>query len=92
MDDLGSGYDVNLENLGIKGSPSINLLSSIEIISIPYEFLQNIKINSTLSPNQFTGKIVAAKQLNPLLFEVQTDGKPTLLNLGYDFEGGLAGV
>lgn len=88
MDDQGVGYDINLENLGIKGSPSVNLLSSIEFIPIPYEFLQNVQINSSPSTDIFSGTLVSEKQVNPLLFEVKTNGNPTVLNLGYDFEGG----
>lgn len=88
MDDQGIGYDINLENLGIKGTPSVNLLSSIEFIPIPYGFLQNIQINSIPSQNLLTGRLIAAKQINPLLFEAKTNGDPVVLNLAYDYEPG----
>jgi hypothetical protein len=74
--------------LGIKGTPSVNLISSIEFIPIPYEFLQNIKINSTPSQNLLTGKIISTKRVNPLLFEVKTSGDPVVLTLAYDYEAG----
>jgi len=43
-----NGFDINIGNLGIKKSPSINDLKSIEIIPIPYKWLTQIK---TLDPN-----------------------------------------
>jgi hypothetical protein len=42
------GYDINISNLGIKGTPTVNDLESIQIIPIPYRFLSSIK---TVSDN-----------------------------------------
>lgn len=86
MDRQGIGYDVNLENIGIKGSEAVNLVKSIDFIPIPYDFFQNIKTNVTSSTNTFHGKLIDAKQINPLLFVAKTDGNSTILNLNYSFE------
>lgn len=40
----GSGFDININNLGIKNVPSINDLSSIYIIPFPYYWLSQIEI------------------------------------------------
>lgn len=39
----GSGYDLNINNLGVKGIPSINDISSVSIVPFPYNWLSNIK-------------------------------------------------
>jgi len=42
-----SGFDVNIRNLGIKKTPAINDLKSIEIIPFPYRWLTQIKESKT---------------------------------------------
>lgn len=37
-----SGYDINIHNLGVKGSPGINQLESVQIIPFPYSWLSEI--------------------------------------------------
>jgi len=37
------GFDININSLGIKGTPSVNDLRSIEIIPIPYSWMSQIK-------------------------------------------------
>lgn len=88
-DENGTGYDVNLENLGIKGSPSVNYLKSIEFIPIPYGFLSNISEGIVNIPSLFAGKIEKVIKYNPLMFSVKTNSKPTILNLNYSFEKGF---
>ena len=88
MDKTGLGYDINLENLGVKGSPSINYLSDIQIIPIPYEFLDNIQ-NFKANTNIFNGNVESVTKYNPSLYVVKTDGKMQVLDLNLSFEKGF---
>jgi hypothetical protein len=88
MDSEGVGYDVNIENLGIKGSKATNYLSSVEFIPIPYEFLDNINTKE-VSANKFLGKVTSFKQTSPLSYIVETSGKPTILAFYRSFEKGF---
>ena len=44
------GFDINIGNLGIKKTPSINDLKSIKIIPIPYKWLSQIKTATMKQP------------------------------------------
>ncbi|HYM65307.1 MAG TPA: hypothetical protein VES68_02380, partial [Candidatus Sulfotelmatobacter sp.] len=88
INDTGVGYNVNLENIGIKDSPSENLVSSIDIIPIPYDFLLNVKSESKTN-NLFNGKVIESTNINPLAFIAKTDGNNTILALNYSFESGF---
>ncbi|PIR80161.1 MAG: hypothetical protein COU25_01500 [Candidatus Levybacteria bacterium CG10_big_fil_rev_8_21_14_0_10_35_13] len=88
-DKEGIGYDINLENLGIRGSPSENYLISLQFIPIPYEFLGSVKQEMTQIENKFRGKVISEKKLNPFMYVVQTDGNPMVLTLSYSFEKGF---
>jgi len=88
MNDNGVGYNINFENMGINKSPSENLISGIEIIPIPYDFLLNVNSKS-LANNSFNGKLIDAKAINPLSFIYTTDGKSTVLSLYYSFDQGF---
>lgn len=88
MDDNGLGYDLDFENLGITQSPSVNYLSSIEIVPIPYTFLQNISSQSS-STNIFTGKVISFKQYAPWLYFATKSTNPTILSLNQSFEPGF---
>lgn len=37
------GYDININNFGVKNTPSVNQLQSIQIISLPYNWLSQIE-------------------------------------------------
>lgn len=87
MDANGIGYDINLENLGIKGSPSVNYLSSVEFIPIPYSFLENIK-SQTLGQNPFGGIITNFSEYDPDFYLAKVSG-PTVLTLNESFEAGF---
>jgi len=50
-----NGFDVNIGNLGIKKSPSINDLKSIEIIPFPYKWLAQIKTVTMKQPASLQG-------------------------------------
>jgi len=39
------GFDINIENFAVKGSPSINDLQSIFLVPFPYTWFSQIKIN-----------------------------------------------
>lgn len=88
MNDNGVGYSINFENIGIKGTPSDNLISSIEIVPIPYEFLLNVK--SEDKKQEFVSKAETSyKTVNPLSFIANTSGANTVLSLYYSFEDGF---
>lgn len=84
----GIGYDINLENLGVKGSPSVNFLSSIEFIPIPYQFLLNINTKSQATLG-FEGKVEQFSKVSPLFYLVKTNGQPTVINLNLSYEKGF---
>lgn len=88
MDDKGLGYDLDFENLGILGSPSVNFLNSIEIVPIPYSFLEQIKYESS-TPNTYTGRVIDYKKYAPWLYVAQTSSEPTVLALDESFEPGF---
>lgn len=88
MDKGGIGYDINLENLGINRSKSVNYLSSIEFIPLPYEFLGNIKTQES-KPNQFNGKVEKVTKYNPASYLIETNGKPTVVSLYLSYETGF---
>lgn len=52
--DMGVGFDINFDNLGIRGSPSINDLESIEVTPLPYTELSQIETYNEVfaSPKQ----------------------------------------
>jgi hypothetical protein len=89
MDENGLGYTVNITNLGIKGSPAINYLSSIDFIPLPYALLENIKTDAQNEKINLTGKITNVTKYNSSLYAVTTDGNPTILNLDLSFEQGF---
>ena len=88
-DPNGLGYDINIEDIGIPKSPSVNYLASIEFIPIPYEFLTNMKQSNSKTPQTFNGKVVLAKEYNPDMYYVKTDSNPLILALGYSYEEGF---
>lgn len=85
----GVGYDVNIENLGIKGTKAINYLNSIEFIPIPYEFLQTIKARSGESDTKQTGKILDVFEVNPTLFILSKDNLPLIAELDLSYDKGF---
>jgi hypothetical protein len=88
MNDNGVGYNINFENIGIKGTPSDNLISSIEIIPIPYEFLLNVKSEDKKQSNLSKTEVIS-KTINPLSFIANTSGVNTILSLYYSYEDGF---
>lgn len=88
MDESGLGYDINLENLAIKGSPSVNFISTLDIIPIPYDFLE--KINSEQkSYINFDLKIRNTTIYNPSFYVAEYSGTRGILSLGLSFERGF---
>jgi hypothetical protein len=88
MNDKGVGYNINFENIGIKGTPSDNLISSIEIIPIPYDFLLNVKSEDT-KQTSLIKDATTYKTINPLSFVVNTTGANSILTLNYSYEEGF---
>lgn len=88
-DENGIGYDLNFENLGIKGTTSINYLASVQIMPIPYEFIGNIKTQSLATQKtNYNGKIINAESYQPNMHVVQIS-KPAILRLNQSFEKGF---
>lgn len=83
----GNGYDVNLENLGITGSPSINNLYSIVFVPFPFQLLSSVQKGEAKTEN-FPGKIVTTKTHNPHLISFTTSEGPTLVALSYAYNKG----
>jgi hypothetical protein len=89
MDSNGIGYDVNLSNLGIKGSPSVNYLSSVDFIPIPYNFLESIQTSLQTGKLKLKGKITKVTKYSSAFYVVTTDGNPTIVNLNLSYEKGF---
>lgn len=88
INDNGVGYNINFENIGINKSPSENLVSSIEIIPIPYDFLLNVK-SETKATNLFNGAVTDVKKINPLSYIVSTNSGNTILSFYYSYDKGF---
>lgn len=88
INDNGVGYNINFENIGINKSPSENLISTIEIIPIPYDLLLNVKSESKIN-NYLHGNVTNIKNINPLTYIAQTDGNNTIITLNYSYENGF---
>lgn len=84
----GSGYDINLENAGIKGTPGVNTLYSVTFIPIAYQFLSQIQTGNPKVSN-YQGKILSQTIYNPMLMTVKTEHSPTLLSLSYAYSSGF---
>lgn len=89
IDKNGIGYNVNISNLGIKGSPAVNYLSSIDFIPVPYTLLENIKTSAQNEKANLNGSIKKITKYNSAFYVVATDGNPTIVNLDLSFEKGF---
>lgn len=89
MDGSGNGYDVDLSNLGIKDTPAVNYLSSVDFIPIPYTLLQNIQTANQNGKLNLTGKIEKVTKYSSAFYLVKTNGNPTIVNLNFSFEKGF---
>lgn len=91
MADGGIGYNINFENIGINKSPSENLVSAIEFIPIPYEFLLNIKSESKNNNlNLFNnGRIEKITEYNPTAYLVTTNNSASIVKLNLSYEKGF---
>jgi hypothetical protein len=87
-DPNGTGYDINLENIGIKGTPSTNDLYSITFVPISYPLLSHIQSGKENS-QQFPGHIVSKTIFNPLLLTTEVTNSPTLLTLSSAYHTGF---
>jgi hypothetical protein len=89
MDSNGIGYDVDLANLGIKDSPSINYLSSVDFIPLPYNLLESIQTTNQNGKINLTGKIEKVTKYSSAFYLVVTDGHPTIVTLNLSYEKGF---
>jgi hypothetical protein len=83
-DSLGTGYDINIENEGINGSPSVNDFYSATFIPIPFSLLSQIQ-SGTEKPKIFPGVISSNAFYNPQLMTATIKNSPALLNLSYAY-------
>jgi len=84
----GTGYDINIENIGIKGTPAKNAFYSATIVPIPFTFLSHIK-SGTTSTTVFKGKITSKTFYNPLLITANVVDSPSLITLSYAYDKGF---
>ena len=91
MDKQGKGYSINFNNIGIKGSPAVNYIKSIEFIPIPADLIQSIKNKDSIKPINIHNNNNTAEfnQLNPTLFFADIKNNPGLVVLNYSFENGF---
>lgn len=89
MDILGVGYDVNIENVGILKSPSVNYISDLEFVPIPYDFLEDIKIGTDAGSKNSARNVKSAKAISPTSFIVEPGAEAKILTLSYSFEKGF---
>ena len=88
-DTQGTGYNISLENIGIKGSTAINYIKSIGFIPVPIELIQNIRTEKGTKINSYSGQIVTSQEYNPLLILITLKGETPLINLNYSYENGF---
>lgn len=87
-DPTGTGYDINLENVGIKGTPATNFLYSITFVPISYSLLSNIQTGNE-KIQEFPGHISSKTLYNPLFITAEATNSPTLLTLSYAYNEGF---
>ena len=88
LDTNGLGYDINLENLGIKGSEAVNFLSSIQVTPVPFDLIQEIHSLPALSLLNSKEEMIKIDQLNPFAYYKLQSGN-YILNLQSSFEKGF---
>lgn len=87
-DDGIDGYDVNINNLGVKGTPATNDLASIQLIPFPFAWLTNLS-SSGKSPQQ--AQQIVAKNVNQYRYELEIPKnaqKNTILALNESYASG----
>lgn len=65
-----NGYDVNINNLAIKGTTSVNDLKSIVFVPFPYEMAVSANTDSELSKS--TSENIDYEEINPLLYKIES--------------------
>lgn len=71
----GFGYDININNFAIKGSPSINDLKSIQIIPFPYEWASRIHKKSSNGLPSYRIEPDIITKFNPSLYSILSEIK-----------------
>lgn len=87
-DPTGAGYDVNIENVGIKRTPSQNDLYSVVFMPIPSSQLENIK-SGTVETHTFPGAITNSKNSFPFIQLFEVSNPPALVSLSYPIHKGF---
>lgn len=84
----GTGYDINLENVGVKGTSGVNNFYSVTFVPIDFALLSQIQTGN-LEVTNYQGKISSQTIYNPMLMTVKTEHSPTLLTLSYAYNSGF---
>lgn len=87
-DSLGSGYDINFENVGVTGSSAINDYFSVTFIPFSLPLLSGVQTGTAIR-QQFSGTLSSESIYNPLLMSVVTKHSPTLISLSYAYNPGF---
>ena len=88
MSSSGSGYDVNVHNLAIKGTPSENDLKSIVLVPIHYDLVQNLT-STAFEKGLSSRESLDYKITNPTVYEAEII-EPGVVVLGYAYDRGWA--
>ncbi len=92
ISDTAHGYDININNLGIKNSPAVNDLQSIQIIPFPYKWLTELETSNTPLTTQAENiNSLNFKNLDPLTYLVNDNLSPSsnsVLVLSESYEDG----
>ena len=83
-DPSGTGYDVNLENIGIKRSPSVNHFYEVTFVPLPVSFLSQIRTGQ-IEVSEYKGTIINTVQNNPHYITTQVHNGPALIGLSYAY-------
>lgn len=87
-DPQGTGYDVNLENVGVKGSEGINAFYEVSFVPFSPNLLSTI-YSGREQKYAFTGHITDSTEYNPQLITTTTSGSPSLVTLSYAYNKGF---
>lgn len=83
-DPTGTGYDVNLENIGIKGSLGTNHFYEVSFVPIPVSFLSQIRSGEILV-DKYTGTVTNTVLNNPHYITTKVNASPALVTLSYAY-------
>ncbi len=88
-DPTGTGYDVNLENVGITRTEAINNFYSVSFVPIPIDLFSQI-VSGTAAQKLYPGTVSNTIVYNPSLITTEVKNGPALISLSYAYDKGFA--